>query len=508
MKRNQEQNCLRYKGDSRLAALFVASLFVLHPLILHNGYFDITETKQIVFSVISAVFLLLCMFRYALSPVKRLILSREVCSVFLWFGLYFLACALSGSLSSAWIAEDNRYQGLLSMGLYAAVFAVLSRSRISGWAIWCVLAAFSVVMVLAIINHWGLDPLKVMTYLIPFDQGRYTSTIGNINFFGSYVCLLLPVIWMLWCSATEGTSRAALMLCILVGTFGAAAAKSEGTVLGLGVAYVLLPLLCKNNPGILRRWPILAVLTILYLQAFSLLTNWVGGDGFSQLISLVLRPGVSLVLTAMGAAVFFYLKDKDTKWILRFRKWYLFSVLIAFFLFLLVLSLVNLLFADAELGIVSRYMVIDAEWGTDRGKVWFACLQRWGQMPLWQKLLGGGSGCVARLDALNPVFHDAILDAAHCEFLHYLLTHGILGLALYGVLNGLLICRTIKQGTPMAAALCLGVIGYLAQSGVNIAQPMTTPLFFVLLAVLAGELHATKEGHTLQKVRVLTRKCC
>ena len=107
-------------------------------------------------------------------------------------------------------------------------------------------------------------------------------------------------------------------------------------------------------------------------------------------------------------------------------------------------------------------------------------------MPFWQKLIGGGSGCLARLDQINPVFPDAILDAAHNEFLHLLLTNGLLGLCLYVAVNASLIYRAFQNGSEIALALSIALIAYLAQSIVNIAQPMTTPLYIAVLSLLAG----------------------
>jgi hypothetical protein len=84
------------------------------------------------------------------------------------------------------------------------------------------------------------------------------------------------------------------------------------------------------------------------------------------------------------------------------------------------------------------------------------------------------------------------LDAAHCEYLHYLLTHGILGLGLYLGLNYMVLHQSAKMSKPLTLALSVGVVGYLIQSSVNIAQPLTTPLYFVMLSVLAGTVHTGK----------------
>lgn len=494
MKQTGCHNKTRHITAEKAASLYVAALFVLHPLVLHNGYFDITETKQFLFVVVTVGFVCLWLLQGCCCGEKQMRIRGEDGAILLWLLFYALACGLSGYFRASWLAPDNRYQGLLSMVLYAFVFLSLSRARISSGALYAGLAAFAAVMALAAVNHWGADPLGVMKRLVPFDRGRYISTVGNINFFGSYVCLMLPVAWMLWCITRDKKQNWALSLCILLGTFGAAASKSEGTVLGLGAAFLLMPLFCKTKPEALQRWPLLSVMTVFFLHLFRLLTLWVDGSGFSALTEVILHPAASGVIAAAGIGMYVRIKDKNTGDLLRFRGRYLRGLLMVFFLLLLVLALINLFFADADLGIISKFLVFDSDWGTDRGKIWLACFERWGALPWWQKIIGGGSGCVARLDRLKPVFSDAVVDAAHSEFLHYLLTHGLLGLGLYLTLNGRILCKAAKTGSPTALAMAMGIVGYLAQSSVNIAQPMTTPLYFALLSALAGELQTNTDS--------------
>lgn len=344
-------------------------------------------------------------------------------------------------------------------------------------------------MILAIANHWKLDPLGTMKNLIPFDRGRYVSTIGNINFFGAYVCLILPILWGRWCCAEKKTTGNVLLALVLLGTFGAAASKSEGTILGLGIAMMVMPLLMKRSPESLRRWPLLPVITFAGWQLFSLLTALAGGDEFSELMDLLMHPVVCAVVLAAGLGAWLWGRGKSSDQLLRVRKGYGWFLFISFTGVVLLLILMNTAFRNSDFGIISRFLVLDSDWGTDRGKVWNACFDRWMGMPLWQKVFGGGSGCLARMDKLSPVFKNAILDAAHNEPLHMLLTNGIAGTMLYAVLNISLIRRSIVQGAPETLALCAGLIGYLAQSLVNIAQPMTTPLYYIFLAMLAGKLY-------------------
>lgn len=473
----------------RLAGWYLAAVFFVHPLVLHDGYFDITETKQVCFVSLTALFLLVFL-AAALCRKKpgrpEALTGGDVCML-AFSGLLLASSLLSGSFGQTLLAANNRYQGVLTFFLYGSVYFALSRrSGFSRWTLLAMLSSFFLVTALASLNHWGLDPLGVMGELIPFDQGRYVSTIGNINFFGAYICLFVPVCMVLLCCAEKKSSRWLLSALSVLGVFGAMASKSEGAVLGLGAALILLPLILRRQPDALRRLPLLLPLLAAAMQLFRLLSLAAGGDGFSTLTALLLHPAAALAMGLLGAGLYAHTRRASDKELLRLRWWYMLLLLGLLAALVLVLLLMNTVFAQAELGPISDFLVVDSDWGTDRGKVWRACFGRWLYLPWWQQIIGGGPGCLARMDALDPVFQDAILDAAHSEFLHYLLTNGVLGLGAYLGLLFFLFRDALREGSAVTLALLSGAVGYLAQSAVNIAQPMTTPLFFVILAILAG----------------------
>lgn len=94
---------------------------------------------------------------------------------------------------------------------------------------------------------------------------------------------------------------------------------------------------------------------------------------------------------------------------------------------------------------------------------------------------------LAALDVQHRYFPDAILDAAHCEYIQLLLNWGVLGLGAYLVWIVLALRRAWKKGGALAFALAAGLLGYGVQALVNIAQAPGISLFFVLLAVLRGQ---------------------
>jgi len=213
---------------------------------------------------------------------------------------------------------------------------------------------------------------------------------------------------------------------------------------------------------------------------------------------VLLQPLPSLFLALAGLGVYALLRrrgQEDLRRPLRLYGCVLAALVLAGALFLLLANTVRGLRLPAQL---EPYVILDDDWGTDRGKIWRCCAELYGSFPWWQKLIGGGSGCLARSPLLRQVFSDAAVDAAHNEYLHILLTTGLAGLAAF---LGLLVCAVrsaLRRGGPLAAALLAGFTAYAAQALVNIAQPMTTPFFLLLLALLAAcdpERRATEHGN-------------
>ena len=136
-------------------------------------------------------------------------------------------------------------------------------------------------------------------------------------------------------------------------------------------------------------------------------------------------------------------------------------------------------------------------WGTDRGKVWAYCLRLYREFPLPEKLLGGGCGILAELDVRHRIFPDAILDAAHSEYIQILLNWGLLGL--FSWLGWLVFTArdVLRRGDGLSLALLAGLLGYAAQAAVNIAQTPGIAMFFVLLAV-ARRRSDSFSGKTLE----------
>ena len=187
---------------------YLVALFGLVPLLLHNGYFNVMETKFAAFLALTALWLLglFCFAALGRGLAEAPFAPGTLCALaFCAAGI--LASLLGGHARGALLAADNRYQGILAMLLYAAAAAALGRVRPGRAAVAELLAGFGLNALLGVMNFLGLDPLGLIGKLTAFDRGRFLGFIGNINFFGAYMTLLTPVAAVLGCAAEKRPRR-------------------------------------------------------------------------------------------------------------------------------------------------------------------------------------------------------------------------------------------------------------------------------------------------------------
>ena len=185
-----------------LTAVYLCAVFLVHPLVFSNLYFNITETKQAFYLILSGLYLLLLLFaahRFFRRTTARRPRTRH----------YTRPCSrlprCLSSVSSARLSADiparhswvkiTAYQGLLTLLCYALVAFALSRRVIDlRWPERAFLLAAVLVSLLGILNHFGIDPFGFYSRLRQSDQGRFLSTIGNADFFGGYLVMAFTVL--------------------------------------------------------------------------------------------------------------------------------------------------------------------------------------------------------------------------------------------------------------------------------------------------------------------------
>ena len=154
----------------------------------------------------------------------------------------------------------------------------------------------------------------------------------------------------------------------------------------------------------------------------------------------------------------------------------------------------------------SSLLTFNDKWGSYRGYIWRKIVEVYGDAPFVNKLFGYGNESV-RVTLKAACYNEMVqvtgkvYDNAHNELLQYLFTTGIVGLLSYLALVGSSIVYMFKHAKEHAwISVCLAAtVGYFAQSILNLNQPITTPLFFVFMAMGVGTVNFCRRVKELEK---------
>ena len=138
---------------------------------------------------------------------------------------------------------------------------------------------------------------------------------------------------------------------------------------------------------------------------------------------------------------------------------------------------------------LSRYLIFNDNWGTNRGYCWRIGWESYMQQPLIHKLFGFGPDTFGiltwpfRQDSLDT--YGVFFESAHNEYFQYLVTMGPFTMIAYILFLVSSCARMFRYAkvqpwilAPLGATVCYG-----AQALVNINLPIATPVMWALLAV-------------------------
>ena len=371
------------------------------------------------------------------------------------------------------------------------------------FAVLGILSAF--VSLVTILNFFSLDPLKMLEALTTADKKVFFSTIGNKNLLSGYLCITLPVLTVLYVEENPKWLRTLSLVCLSPGFAALMTADSDSGLLGLGVFAVVYLIWYARHPGKLKRFFLVLsamLLSARLLQPISAIPALKSKSmGHLQQFFVSGIPGIGLLLAAIAVtAGLYWLDHKHSGLVLPKKVPIILASLLGAALLAAVVAITYFtLNTDIPLQGLWRHLRLGDTWGTNRGFMWRKSLEIFGDFSLWRKLFGSGPDTFYYV--FKPFFPEltkywtSSTNAAHNEYLNYLITVGILGASAYctALISGITCCiRKMKQH-PIGAVYCAAVICYGAQALVSIAQPITTPLLILFLALCAGMANPRNE---------------
>lgn len=522
---NNKSRIKRLDFQHKFTRIYLFIMFTIFPLVTRinldkefpffnfsRGYYSIRHEKYYFFLAISglAVFLVAALFiLYENHPVDYIKTKYGAkfykrFSVTDWAVIAFLVVSIISTLLStnknvAFFGEPNgRNNGLLLIGFYVMTYFMITRCFehkeyiFIGLSIGCGIA-----FLLGVLNEFYIDPLKMFsTFTSEGDILKFISTLGNKNIFSSFICVTLPIIFAMSVVTEKRLNRIVYIISSCLGFMAVVACDSDSVIIGVGAFIAVSFIFFVRDVVKLKRYFLTLSFVFLSLIALRFFSYFLK-DVYKPLgtfSNLLLYSGFKEALFAICIVTFFvlYLYNKNEP-----NKVFSKSVQIVFIV-LFGIGILSVFGAflyysvfdtESRIGELENILRFNDKWGTHRGYMWIRSFWIFGDASFLKKLFGSGPDTFYFV--FEPYFEemkqygDSSTNAAHNEYLNYLITLGITGLCAYLTMIVSSVTRAIKSAVknPMSLVFVLAVIGYATQSLVNIAQPITTPLFIIMVAL-------------------------
>lgn len=188
------------------ATVYAMWMTIMCPLYLEDQYFNLRESKGHIFlagAFLSLIVVIIAAIRE--KTVKPLLPTKDVTdlalAIFAVFGI--LSSLLSGAVKDSLFGSQCWWFGGLEM-LFFALFIILMSNTISYGRMMrnTMLTIGFTVMGIALIHACKVDFLYLHRYMEGGFSLSYLSTVGNINWYQSFMCLTFPLIAVLFCRMT------------------------------------------------------------------------------------------------------------------------------------------------------------------------------------------------------------------------------------------------------------------------------------------------------------------
>lgn len=484
------------------------------PLYFDNAFFNINRCKV---SLIRRIVPWFCAFMTLFLVGKRVVFKetvfRKPVAADIAMGLFLLACVIScamqGFSESVLEGTSGRSLGLWLMLCLGGAYYVIALGCLDGRLLTGIMLACATLCAgLGVLNGAGIDPLGFYQGIKKGQETMFFSTIGNFDFFGTYLVMMFGVASGFLLFPNRAIERILAAVCAVILALGMIVSRTDSALAGMFLICVTLFVLSGG------RFIRMACASALSAVCFVLLP--VGRfllsispyhpvmDGVARML---LETHMAHILSAilMLATVLFIVLDRRGVRAPSRRmvgRAVLAIFIIAFVLFLAAVIWFTVYHPEDDLGSLATLLRFDDMWGSVRGFVYKRSLRAFNDYTLTEKLFGKGLGQTlailtpycdnqAAIDSAGGVFTDA-----HCQPLQFLLTCGLVGASAFLAFYASMLFTLLRQmkRDPLLCGAFAALAGYLVVMLLNVAQPILLSTYFPLCALALSRMRRLTKG--------------
>ena len=508
-----------------LMTIYVLFYLCVFPLATRDKYFDILQFRFQLYWIPTLIygilFLLLGIF-YLLSDKRRnggaltaklkenlkwsvlktKLTKTDLCFIALIFIMTLSVLFADYQYEALW-GSRGRFNGLVLWLMFFIAYWLVTRFyHFKKWHLYAYLIAACLPEIWGITDFFMLD-------LLHFHVGgaaeyiyTFVSSVGNINTYTNMVALHFGAAVTLFVLSNSRWEKLLTFVAVVISSFAIVMGISDNGLLAAGAIFAFLPFVAwTSRQNITRFFITFSIFATSVLVTAYLTTQHATiavADGGSVLVTIGKTKAFMLLTAAlwlftMVIAVLFHRKksgEQEAKTTRAARRIWL-------VLFIVAVVAVIAVLVDANSGrhpeiweAYKNVLIFSDTWGTGRGINWrFAWEFFTEKSSFLDKLIGNGPDTyyIITMDNFKHLMKDAgygIFDSAHNEYLECLVTIGVLGTIAYIGMLATSLRQMLKNRKNVYAVACgFAILAYAVQAVVNIAIPITTPIFMILLYV-------------------------
>lgn len=514
-----------------IMSLGIFMLVFVFPLYLHDAYFDVLNSKYQCYYltvlvvlglvVIAAIIMLLIDLKeFSGEHTKRILGSlffkdgkktfnvTDIAMILFW-----LLCAVSTLLSEyqyeAFWGNEGRYSGLFLISLYVLMYFMISRLWIpANWAFHLFLISGILMCLLGITDFFQMDIFRFHENMDPAQANVFVSTIGNINTYTACLAVFSGFSSMMFAVEKRKKLMIWYYICMVVSFIGLITGCSDNSYITLGILFGLSPFILFQYRETTGRYLVMLASLCTVLEGVTIVTQKYYDIVSKGEITEIIRKisfFPAIVIGMWLAAVLYHVfvvknsventKDNycgadETNKRLKLTIWTVICAAACIGVIIILWIANNGSVPAEEFGQFRKYLVFDNHWGSDRGYVWKKSIEIFRDFSIREKLLGYGPDTFGILTVTRYAKEMyqvalAVFDNAHNEYLHYLLTIGILGTGTYLIVLVSACVRFIKyrRKSLFLCGAAFAVICYAFQAVVNLNLPICTPMMWTMMSM-------------------------
>lgn len=472
-----------------ITAVYVCTMLIGFLLFFRLSYTNITSSKYGFFLTASISYLVMLAV-VALFGARPKLGKLSITDIgMLLFGVaHIFAWCVTDDKYNAFTGEDSRHMGLLVYLLYVVIYFCITRFLVYSQNYTYVFAsACYLYYLMSVMQYFGVDFFGTHKEIGEVSSRYFMATVGNVNFCSAFAASSLGFFSLLYASTKDEMQQKVYGVCCTLGVMSVYVFNSDGGYLGLSAVLVVLICMFWTHQTTVERILELALfytggilLLFIVREAFDIEVYMEGISSILNEPAIVAIVFNILVLLRMVSVLFHEI----------FRKYRQIIIILA--------SIVGAIGSVIVIGFVIFFC---KDWflshsnnnlGMTSGRtyIWSYVMEGYKEFPLLNKVFGLGQETM-REYCLNHNVEDyydlfkSILDAAHCEYLHYLFTLGIFGAVSYIVMLGSFLVSAFKwaKKNPMLFGVLGFVSVYATQAIVSIAEPAVTPFLFLMISI-------------------------